>query len=92
MSKGCGASLKIPDYVAHGKKVVATPHAVRGYESLEPWIAKAELDNYCDLFGELIEPGMQAFQKDCQDAYRWVARRLDWGMTCQTVVDSIGRS
>ena len=92
---GTGSSLKIPDYVAHGKIVVATPIGLRGFEDLAkfPAVISAE-DVRAALTGvlERLETDPQAFDPACRNAREWAERSLDWSVAAEPLVEVVRKS
>ena len=43
---GAGSNVKLPAYLAAGLAVVSTPHGVRGYADLSPWVTVAAPEEF----------------------------------------------
>lgn len=81
MRFGTGSSLKIPDYVAHGKTVISTPIGVRGYPELESALQIVELDRFPEAIDDVIELiSHNATSLDSSAAKAWeiVRGHYDW--------------
>lgn len=48
MREGTGTSLKIPDYIAHGKPVVSTAVGLRGYQRLEKTVDIIPIERFVE--------------------------------------------
>ena len=90
---GTGSSLKIPDYVAHGKIVVATPIGLRGFEDLVKFpsvIAAQDVRAALAEVLERLEMDPAAYDSACRQAREWTARSLDWSVAAQPLVAAMG--
>ena len=82
MAEGTGSSLKIPDYIAHGKCVVTTPMGLRGHESLEASVCVASLNGFADAIDRVLarlEQEPVALDRQAEHAWDAVRNDLDWG-------------
>ena len=66
ITSGSGSSLKIPDYLAHGKPVVTTEFGMRGFEVLKGYVETTSIDGFASAVETLLdrrgrEPGGRAF-------------------------------
>lgn len=90
---GTGSSLKIPDYVAHGKIVVATPMGLRGVEELARFSSVvSDQDVPGALAGVLkrLDEDPGAYDSACRQAREWVANTLDWCVAAKPLVEAMG--
>ena len=98
MKSGTGSSLKIPEYVAHGKVVVGTPMGLRGFGELRGFGSVVESEDVNGVLGEVLgrlerEPG--AYDGACLEARRWVEEHLDWAVAVRPLKEALvaaGRS
>lgn len=96
MKSGTGSSLKIPEYVAHGKIVVGTPLGLRGFEALAGRAAVVIADDVGAALAETLarlERDPESCSTACQAARIWVERHLDWAVAAQpllAVLESAG--
>lgn len=56
---GAGSNVKLPTYLAAGLAVVSTPHGLRGYADLAPWVTVAPPESFADAIGA-APPGWAA--------------------------------
>ena len=93
MRSGTGSSLKIPDYVAHGKIVIGTPVGLRGFEELNRFasvIATADVAGaLAEVLGRL-EREPEAYDEACRQARAWVETTLDWSVAARPLVAAMG--
>lgn len=92
MKSGTGSSLKIPDYVAHGKVVVGTPIGLRGVEELlafESVIASEDVRGTLKKVLERLERDPESYTEPCRVAREWVAAHLDWTVAAKPLVDAL---
>jgi hypothetical protein len=85
MIHGTGSSLKVPDYLAHGKLLVATELGARGHEALHPYIRLAERADFRDALGHMLaklEADATFFDSQAEAAQAKVLATLDWPVTC----------
>ena len=54
MKSGTGSSLKIPEYIAHGKMVVGTPIGFRGFEELLRFSSVIADEDIQGFFGQVL--------------------------------------
>ena len=92
MKSGTGSSLKIPEYVAHGKIVVGTPVGLRGFEALAGQAAVVATDDV----GAALADTLARLARDpegcsaaCRTARAWVARHLDWSVAAQPLAAAL---
>lgn len=83
MKSGTGSSLKIPDYVAHGKVMLGTPIGLRGFEPLLAFGSVIAADDLQGALAAIVErlashPG--EFEGACRAAREWVQANLDWSV------------
>lgn len=81
MRDGTGSSLKIPDYIAHGKPVVSTPVGVRGYPQLQEVVDVVPIDQFGDgVRQRLVDLEGDASGLDARAEAAWevVRAQLDW--------------
>lgn len=92
MKSGTGSSLKIPDYVAHGKVVVGTPLGLRGFEALSqfPSVIATEdvLGGLARVF-ERLEQDPATFDGSCRAAREYVKATLDWAVAAHPLVEAL---
>jgi len=48
ITTGSGSNVKLPTYLGAGLAVITTPHGVRGFEALAPWLTVAAPDAFAD--------------------------------------------
>ena len=93
LKSGTGSSLKIPDYIAHGKIVVATPVGLRGGEELARF---ASVISTLDVRGTMaevlrrLEDQPEAYDSACRQAREWVERTLEWSVAAKPLVEALG--
>lgn len=95
MKTGTGSSLKIPEYVAHGKIVVGTPIGLRGFEELQEFDSVLASDDIKGALGkvlERLEHDPESFTESCRRAREWVAAHLDWSVVAKPLVDAVNKS
>jgi glycosyltransferase involved in cell wall biosynthesis len=83
MGEGTGSSLKIPDYVAHGKPVISTPIGLRGYGVLRSHVDVVELDEFAATVKSRVAELMNRNDAlDARAAAAWevVRDKLDWSV------------
>ncbi len=83
MKSGTGSSLKIPEYVAHGKIVVGTPVGLRGFEALAGLAAVVVADDVGAALAEMLaklQQDPESCSAACRVARGWVERHLDWAV------------
>lgn len=89
MKSGTGSSLKIPDYVAHGKVVVGTPVGLRGFETLTQFpsvVATEDVPSGLARIVDGLEQDPAAFDGSCRAAREHVKATLDWSVAAQPLV------
>lgn len=92
MKSGTGSSLKIPDYVAHGKIVIGTPVGLRGFEALAGQAAVVVADDVVAALAETLaglERDPDGFTAACRAARTWVERHLDWTVAAQPLLAAL---
>lgn len=72
-----GSSLKIAEYVAHGKPVLATEVGMRGYEDLHEFILPMNLDEWGKRFGAMIN-NRESVGDRLQSARTRLKKVYDW--------------
>lgn len=90
MADGTGSSLKIPDYLAHGKPVVATAKAMRGYESLVPEVRVAELPDFAAALKDTLNQASNEPARVDAQALRLrhlIQERYDWSVTTRPILN-----
>lgn len=95
MKSGTGSSLKIPDYIAHGKIVVGTPIGLRGGEELlafESVVASEDVKGTLKKVLERLERDPESYTEPCRQAREWVAAHLDWTVAAKPLVDALDRA
>lgn len=81
MREGTGSSLKIPDYIAHGKPVVSTEVGIRGYPQIERVVDVVSLEQFSNRVRErLIElhKSPSALDARVESAFQVVREHFDW--------------
>lgn len=89
MREGTGSSLKIPDYLAHGKTVVSTAIGVRGYPQLDRVVDISAIEQFGErVRARLLELNTNASALDdrAEAAFRVVQQDLDWQVIGRTLV------
>ena len=92
MKSGTGSSLKIPEYIAHGKVVVGTPIGFRGFEDLLGFrsvVADEDVRVAVGRVLEKLEKDPDDFSESCRDARRWVESRLDWTVAVHPLLERL---
>lgn len=94
MKNGTGSSLKIPDYLAHGKVVVGTPMGWRTFEAFARFPSAVVSE---DLRGALtqvlkeVENDPGKFTSACREARELAKATLDWSVTATPILDMLRR-
>lgn len=81
MRDGTGSSLKIPDYIAHGKPVVSTAIGMRGYPNLEEVVDVVPIEQFEDGVRRRLEQlaaKPDALDDRAESAWRFVRAHFDW--------------
>lgn len=89
MGSGTGSSLKIPDYVAHGKVVVGTPFGLRGFETLARFPSVIATEDVPGSFAQVMDRLAQdpaSFDDSCHEAWAVVKATLDWSVVAHPLV------
>ena len=71
MTSGTGSSLKVPDYIAHGKVVIATAIGMRGFAELASFSSVIVTDDVPAALAntlKTLEMAAPSFDRDCQAA------------------------
>ena len=94
MSGGTGSSLKIPDYVAHGKVVVGTPVGLRGFEELAAIPSVIATEDVLGQVGRVVgalakDPA--AYDDSCRAAWAFVKGTLDWSVAARPLLEELAR-
>ena len=92
MKSGTGSSLKIPEYIAHGKVVVGTPIGCRGYEELLGYpsvVAEEDIRGALGLVIEKLDRDSGSFTESCREARHWVETHLDWSVAARPLLDCL---
>ena len=92
MKSGTGSSLKIPEYIAHGKVVVGTPIGCRGYEDLLGYVsvvAEEDMRGTLGLVIEKLDKDPDSFTESCREARHWVETHLDWSVAARPLLDCL---
>lgn len=91
LSSGSGSSLKIPDYLAHGKPVVTTDFGMRGFEALRPFVHVVERGAFAAKIEELLMAQSRdpnAMLSGCVVAREFVERNYSWTVLARPLLDS----
>ncbi len=92
MKSGTGSSLKIPDYIAHGKIVVGTSLGLRGFEAGKGFPSIIVSENIGDDLERVLTrlaEAPDAFTDSCRRAREWVASTLDWAVAARPLVEAL---
>lgn len=92
MRSGTGSSLKIPDYVAHGKIVVGTPIGLRDFESLTHFASVIQAEDVGGALGQVLARlarAPAAFDEACRAAREEVQRIWDWSVVARPLVEAL---
>jgi len=92
MKSGTGSSLKVPDYLAHGKIVVGTPIGLRGFEEFLKFPSVISSEDIRGALAEVLERLAQdpsAFDHSCREAREWVKATLDWSVAARPLMDAL---
>lgn len=95
MKTGTGSSLKVPEYVAHGKIVVGTPTGLRGFEELQEFdsvLASEDIQGALGKVLERLEHDPESFTEPCRRARERVAAHLDWSVAAKPLVEAVNTS
>ena len=85
MIHGTGSSLKIPDYLAHGKLLLATETGARGHENLHPFVQLASREAFPAVLQTVLarlDADPAAFDAQARAAREKVRETLDWPGVC----------
>ena len=94
MSGGTGSSLKIPDYVAHGKVVVGTPVGLRGFEELSAIPSVIASDDVSGRVGRVVgalAKDPTAYDEPCRAAWAFVKGTLDWSVAARPLLEELAK-
>ncbi len=92
MKSGTGSSLKIPEYIAHGKVVVGSPIGFRGFEELLRFssiVADEDVQGAFARVLERFEQNPEYFTESCRDARQWIESHFDWTAATRTMLDRL---
>lgn len=92
MKTGTGSSLKIPEYVAHGKIVVGTPIGLRGFEELQTFdsvVASEDVKGALNTVLARLERKPDSYSEPCHKAREWVAAHLEWALAAKPLVEAM---
>ena len=92
MKSGTGSSLKIPEYIAHGKVVVGTPIGFRGFEDLAQFssiVVDVDVANSFLKVLEQLEKNSDVFTDSCRNAQKWIEIHLDWKTAVRPLLDRL---
>lgn len=90
MADGTGSNLKIPNYRAHGKPVVVTTKAMRGYEALAQEVRIAELPEFPAALKDVLDQARQqpaAVDAQARRLRDLVQAQFDWSVATCPVFD-----
>jgi hypothetical protein len=85
-----GSSLKVPDYLAHGKRVVTTAFGLRGFPELAPHVHAADEAAFDSVLREVdaVCSGRPAdFDEPARAALAVVRELLDWPSVVARMLD-----
>jgi len=91
MKSGTGSSLKIPDYIAHGKIVLGTPIGLRGFESFAKFNSIISSENIHEAFGQvlkILEENAATFTESAREARKQVGETLDWSVAVRPLLNA----
>ncbi len=95
MKSGTGSSLKIPDYIAHGKIVVGTSIGLRGFETFSKYISVVSSEDIqgalAQVLGKLAKDP-ELFTESAREARMQVKATLDWPVAMRSVLDRLDLS
>lgn len=92
MIHGTGSSLKVPDYLAHGKLLVSTEIGARGHDALHSHIWLAPRAEFKAVLGDLLdrlESNPAAFDEHARSAREKVRELLDWSVACAPLATAL---
>ena len=90
MKSGTGSSLKIPDYVAHGKVVIGTPIGLRGFDTLLQFPSVIAEEDVCGALARMLkrlDEDVDSLTESCRAAREWVQFHLDWSVAAMPLLD-----
>ena len=90
MKTGTGSSLKIPEYLAHGKIVLGTPVGLRGFETSTRFhsvVVTSDLREALARTLRELKKNSQSFSAPCREARAWVQSTLDWSVAVRPLRD-----
>jgi len=76
-----GSSLKIAEYIAHGKPVIASPAGRRGYEGIGELLPSVAMENMAVVLGSLLallEGDRIKLDNDSKQARLLLVEKYDW--------------
>lgn len=91
---GTGTSLKIPDYLAHGKIVISTAIGMRGFSNLEKFVFMANETTFAGKIGQVLDwahTDMASLNERAKTAHAHIQQTLDWSIACQDLPECIQR-
>jgi hypothetical protein len=94
MIHGTGSSLKIPDYLAHGKLLVATEIGARGHDALHPYVRLATREGFKVALGDMLarlDAAPTVFDAQARAAREKVRETLDWSVVCAPLASAMRR-
>jgi len=83
MKYDSGSSLKIPDYISHGKPVLTTEHGLRGFEALRPHLELQNLDAFPAALDRLcgrIKENPGSCDRLVESSRACVMKHYDWSV------------
>ena len=89
MKSGTGSSLKIPDYVAHGKVVIGTPIGLRGFDALLQFPSVIAEEDVCGALARMLkrlDEDADSLTESCRAAREWVQLHLDWSVAAMPLL------
>ncbi|MDD2240806.1 MAG: glycosyltransferase [Kiritimatiellae bacterium] len=92
MTSGTGSSLKVPDYIAHGKVVISTAIGLRGFAELTSYPSVRMTDDVPAALADVLaklEQDPHAFDQDAQAARAGIAKTLEWSAAAQPLVEAV---
>ena len=92
MKSGTGSSLKIPDYIAHGKIVIGTPVGLRGFEVAAQFPSVIATEDVRGAMAQVLGRLAQdpaAYDPACRAAREWVRATLDWSVVARPLVEAL---
>ena len=85
-------SLKISDYLAHGKTVIATEVGARGFDSFHDLLTLSSLDR----FGDVLDDALKEIEHDStsqdergRQARERIQSTMDWSVITQPLIHDL---